>query len=402
VEIAGPIVQLSGTKRVRHLCWRIEPLCLSSVIDSICPLACLNTGLATGIESGGILFLETFVPFFITRLVVYKYAHLMTLSKTLLIISSVLALLALPEAISGVPIAHKLASLITGNPFVHSPEVRFGIWRSYSLTDHPIVLGSICATALPIGLAISRRRRLVAGMSGLSFFGVIASASSGPILSVVAQASLYIWSLITKGRPHKWWLLLLAIGLLYIFIDVLSNRDPFRVMFSYLLFSEHNGYVRYNMWINSFFLASQSFQSMLVGYGFSVEMMSLLDNHFWSNLMATSVDSYWLVILLRYGVTMLLLSVVMLILILRANIRNYRRYRLREQRLLVQAWFIATISLSLVACTVHFWGSTASLFFVVLAATAMSKKSSAKQKNEQQQSSNKSVSGTHLDPAIAY
>lgn len=338
----------------------------------------INASFFSGIESGGVLFLETFIPFFLARLTIYNHEKLVSIGKTLLIVASLMAAMALPEAITGQPIVHNIASLITGNSFTHSPENRLGIWRSYGPTDHPIILGSICAAALPIGFALFRRKPLFAGMTGLSFLGVIASASSGPALAVVAQYSLYIWSVLTRGKNHKWWMLIFLISCVYLLIDLASNRDPLRVMFSYLLFNEHNGYVRYNMWSNSFFLAGQSIESFIFGYGFSTEMMSLLDNPFWTRLMTSSVDSYWLVILLRYGVPMLVLNSLMIIFILRANLKSYRACKLKPERTLIRAWFITTISLSLVACTVHFWGSTASLFFIVLAASAMRKRTQKK------------------------
>lgn len=365
------IKQLIFKRRFR---WQnLDTLALMVCIWPTIALA-FNTDYLTSIESGGIIFLETFIPFFMARLTVYNYERLVSVSKTLLIVASLMAALAIPEAITGQPFAHNIASLITGTPFNHSPESRLGIWRSYGPTDHPIVLGSICAAALPLGFALFRRRRLFLNMTGLSFIGVIASASSGPILAVVAQFLLHLWSTINRGRRHKWWKLLLLITTIYILIDIVSNRDPLRVMFSYLLFNEHNGYVRYNMWLNSFFLAGQSAQSFFVGYGFSTEMMSLLDNMFWTQLMSVSVDSYWMVILLRYGSPILLLNFLLVVFALRSNLRNHRHNKSQRERTLIQAWFFTAICLSLVACTVHFWGSTVSLFFIVLGVTAMNPK----------------------------
>lgn len=378
--------------------WVIKQLILRrkfkwEALDSVALMVCvwpafalsINTNFFSAVESGGIIFLETFIPFFLTRLAIYNHEKLLSISKTLLIVACLMAAMALPEAITGQPFVHNIASLITGNPFSYSPESRLGIWRSYGPTDHPIVLGSICAAAIPIGFALFRRNTLFAGMTGLSFLGVIASASSGPILAIVAQASLYIWSVLTRGKNHKWWILIFLICLVYLLVDLASNRDPLRVMFSYLLFNEHNGYVRYNMWSNAFFLAGQSITSFFVGYGFSTDMMSLLENAFWSNLMTSSVDSYWLVILLRYGVPMLFLNSLVIILTLRANLKTYQACKLRQERTLTKAWFITTISLSLVGCTVHFWGSTVSLFFIVIAASAMRK---PKQTHQRKTSSN--------------
>ncbi len=363
-------------------------------LDSVALMVCIwptisliiNTDIFSAIESGGILFLETFVPFFLTRLTIYNHEKLVSISKTLLIVASIMAALAIPEAITGQPFTHNIASLITGNTFSPDLEIRMGIWRAYGPTDHPIVLGSICAAALPIGFAIFRRKQLFAGLTSLSFIGVIASASSGPILAVVAQASLYVWSVITRGKSHKWWLLIFLVFLMYAFIDIASNRDPLRVMFSYFLFSEHNGYIRYNMWSNGFFLAGQSIQSFLVGYGFSTEMTSLLENLFWSRLMASSVDSYWLVILLRYGAPMLFLNSLAIVLTLKSNLKNYQACKSRKEKNLNKAWFITTISLSLVGCTVHFWGSTVSLFFIILATSAM-RKSSNRQRRKKRSNS---------------
>lgn len=350
--------------------------------DSVALIVCIwptialafNTNLMTSIESGGIIFLETFVPFFIARLSIYKFKRLASLSYTLLIVASLMALMAIPEAITGKQLIHDLASLITGKSYAYSQEIRLGIWRSFGPTDHPIILGSFCASALPIGFALFRQKKIFAGMTGLSFIGVVSSASSGPLLSVIAQFSLYIWSMLTRSIKYKWIILIIIIGFIYLLIDIISDRAPLKVMFSYLLFNEHNGYVRYNMWSNSFFLAGQSISSFIFGYGFSTEMMSLLENMFWTRLMSVSVDSYWMVILLRYGTPILALTVLLVGLILKENLKNYHTYKLAHERALIQAWFFTLISLSLVACTVHFWGSTASLFFIVLGASAMRKK----------------------------
>jgi len=352
------------------------------IFDTVAILVCtwpfiallFSSSIGTAIEGGGVLFLETFVPFFTARLLIYKYKHLRSISHTLLLVAMIMAISAIPEALTGQPFIHNIASLITGNSFEFLPEKRLGIWRSYGPTDHPIILGTICAVALPLGIALIRSRRFYLTATSFSFLGVIASASSGPLLAMVAQAGLHVWSSLTRGNRQKWWLLIFLVIAAYIFVDILSNRDPFRVMFSYLLFNEHNGYVRYNMWLNSFFLIGQSFGSFFVGYGFSTEMMSLIENQFFGRLMSISIDSYWMVILVRYGAPMLFLSALMVTLILRANVKSYRRHKLTKQRKLIQAWLISAVSLSLVACTVHFWGSTASLFFIVLGCTCMGKR----------------------------
>lgn len=327
-----------------------------------------NTGIGQSIESGGILFLETFVPYFLARLSITNYDRLKAISMTVFHIIIILVCLGLLDIITGRHITHEIAQAITGNVHRITGDQRFGIIRAIGPVDHSIIYGSICATGIAIAIAFYRRRAKYFPMVIISILGVITSLSSAPLLTMVAQIGLLTWSKLFSGNRKKWIFLSLAIIFVYIVIDILSNRDPFKVMFSYLLFNEHNGYVRYNMWANSLYLSTLTFFNGIFGYGFSTDMFDLLANSFWSNLMKRTVDSYWMVILLRYGWVMLLLNVAFIFTVFKRNLDLGRRTKSKRQRILNEAWLVAVISFSLLACTVHFWGATISFYMFILGA----------------------------------
>jgi len=332
----------------------------------------INTGLQTAIESGGIVFLELFTPYFLTRQVITSYSSLRLITKQLLYLIAVIALIGVPEAITGTHYAHDFLRAMTGNSVVTLDDTRLGLTRASSLTDHPILLGSISATGVVLAFSLIKQHFKYALLATTSVLGVIASVSSAPLLGLLSQVVLLIWSKIFSGKTNKWQLLVIAIVALYIIIDLLSDRDPFRVMFSYLLFNAHNGYVRYYMWVNSIFLANQTIISSMFGYGFSTDMFQLIDSFFFANLMSESIDSFWLVNLLRYGWPMFMLLTIFVILIFRQSIKSTQKQKKARNRQLLTAWFIAAVSLTLISLTVHLWGSSSSFFMFVMACAATS------------------------------
>ena len=376
----SPYVILSlFTKGIR---WHISDafaLCVC-VWPSIALL--INTGFSQAIESGGVLFLESFVPYFLARVSITNYEQLKEISIILFKVISIVVFLGLLDTVTGQYITHKIAHAITGSSIELQTEQRFGFLRAAGPTAHPIIYGSLCASGFAIAIAFFQRRPNHISTVAITLLGVLTSLSSAPLLSIVAQGGLLIWSKLFRGNAKKWVLLFLTVAFSYTVIDILSNRDPFRVMFSYLLFNEHNGYVRYNMWINSISLANQNLFNGFFGYGFSKDMFDLIDSLFFSTLMKRSVDSYWLVILLRYGWVMLLLNVIFIFLIFKQNINLGRQNKSSRQRRLNEAWLISIISFSLLACTVHLTGSIISFYMFILGCSMIQPNTKSKNTKE--------------------
>ncbi len=375
----------------RVLLTAIAPLVIYSIIsrrkfkwsapDTFATLLCvwpilaltINSGLLKGIESGGILFLELFIPFFLARQTMISYERLKKFTIFLLSVIFILVVPAIPETITGKNYIHDFFTAITGNPFFIRDEQRLGLWRARSFIDSSIIFGAICSIGFVLALSMLRRHYKYLFYAGVSVAGVIASVSSAPLLGLVSQFGFFVWSKLMDRKAYKWTILIIILLTVYILIDIASNRDPFRVAFSYLLFSEHNGYIRYYMWINSIFLINQSFFSALFGYGFSLEHFDLIDNFFFSNIMKKSVDSYWLVNLLRYGWPMFCLLGFLVVSVLRHNVNQVPKLKtLKNERNLLEGWFITVLGYTLISFSVHFWGGASSIYMIILACACTS------------------------------
>ena len=327
----------------------------------------VTSGFLVALESGGVLFLETAIPYFLTRIAIRDYASLKSLSIKVLFCITILVLLAVPESITGKFFVHDFSASITGNPFFYSISRRLGLWRAMGPMDHPIILGTICSSGLLIAYALSKRQPRYYFNVVCCLLGTFVSLSSGPLLTAISQVGLATWSKILSKSKSRWITLIVLILIAYILVDIYSNRDPFRVMFSYLLFNTGTGYARYYMWINSIFLVNYDLLSMFFGYGNSNEYFSLLKDPYWQYVMSKSVDSFWLVKLLYFGWPILLFFLTFIVLLFRLLWRKSLTTSEAKERNLIQAWMFAGLSLTLVAFTVDFWGHMVSYYFIVLA-----------------------------------
>ena len=327
----------------------------------------LNTSVPVALESGGILFLEMAAPYFLIRLQVNDYKKRKELAKLFFMMVTILFFLGLPEAIGGRYFTHEFASQITGQSYSTAPEKRFGIWRAIGPTDHSILFGTLCGSALALAIALSFRQKKYWKALLFSSGGVIISASSAPILGALVQLSMLGWAAIFKRHSAKWLLLIGVFAVAYALVDLLSNRDPTRVMFSYLLLNPDTGYARYYMWINSFEVVVQSAWGMWFGYGYDQHIFEVLDPY-WRRLMERTVDSFWLVQMLRYGITMLALFCLFLILVFRRSVKHTKNLKEQKDRHLMQAWFISAFALTLIGATVHYWGEILCVYMMIIAA----------------------------------
>jgi hypothetical protein len=327
----------------------------------------LNTGMGAAFESGGILALELVLPYLLIRLNINTHQQRIAFSKVLFLVVAILFFLGLPESISGRHFTHELASALSGANYNGSPEQRFGIWRAMGPTDHAIIFGTLCAIAMATAIAMAKRRPKFWFIAIFSGAGALMSASSAPILAVMVQLAMLAWVRITRGRKNRWWLLLGLFLAFYIVVDILSNRDPIRVMFTYLLLNPETGYARYYMWVNSFEVVAQSTWGLFFGYGYDIGIFAIIENQYWRHLLENTVDSFWLVMMLRFGLTSLLLFSIFVILVLARSLRYVFDRHHKRKRHFMQAWFITAFAMTLIATTVHFWGYMASMYMMVLA-----------------------------------
>lgn len=348
----------------------------------------LNTSIGAALESGGIQTLELVLPYFLIRLHVQSHFQRVEFSKILFLMVTILFLLGLPEAIAGRHFTHELASALSGTAYLGFPEQRFGIWRAIGPTDHAIIFGTLCALVMPAAIMLAQRRPKFWLIVAFSAIGAFMSASSAPILAVLVQLAMLTWAKLTRGYRNRWWLLLGLFVAFYVVIDVLSNSDPIRVMFTYLLLNPETGYARYYMWVYSFDVVAQSTWGLIFGYGYDNEVFGIISNQYWRNLMENTVDSFWLVLMLRFGATVLILFSVFIILVFAKSLGYVFSANKRSERYFMQAWFITAFVMTLIATTVHFWGYMACMYMMVLAVCVSGERSTKRKKKRRPKADN--------------
>ena len=238
---------------------------------------------------------------------------------------------------------------------ISRPDPRMGLNRVQASFDHPIHFGLYASVVFSLAFVAFEGIRSLAWRIVMSVIVVGSGAlalSSGALLALVLQIGLISWSLMFQKIQWRWWLLLGLFVLAYIVIDLLSNRTPIKVFMSYATFSAHTAYWRgiifewgmKNVWANPIF-----------GLG-------LRDWIRPSYMRSGSMDNFWLVMAVRYGIPGFLLIATGYVLGL-AQIM--RRNFDADPRLMWfrRAWVFTFLGLTFTLCTVHIWGSIYSFVF---------------------------------------
>lgn len=225
---------------------------------------------------------------------------------------------------------------------------------------HPIHFGLFCSVSFSLcvvgmkGIFNSPRRQMTGAALALA---AILSLSSGAMLSVGLQGALILWALALAGVSARWWVLVGLGVVLYVAIDIASNRPPIRVFMSYATFSAHNAFWRAtifewgmkNVWANP-----------LLGIGFNDWIRP-------PYMIGSSVDNFWLLMAMRYGIPgFAFLAAGYLWVVVRLMRRDFQTDPVLTQFRL--SWVFTFLGLSFTLCTVHVWAAVYSFTFFLLGA----------------------------------
>lgn len=234
-------------------------------------------------------------------------------------------------------------------------EPRMGLFRAQVSFEHPILFGVFCAVGISLAwaaLAAGRTGRpqrtgwaLIAGGAGFL------SLSTGAMVAMFFQIGLFLWDHFTKAIFKRWRLLMILTAFFYVVIDMLSNRTPITIFISVATFNSATAWNRVLIW----------------KYGSAV----MWDNPIWGIglrywyrplWMKASVDNFWLLTAMRYGIpAFLTLAGAFLASCIKVGAMDFSEDPRRAA--CQKAYIIALVSVALAACTVHVWGST--FFFVM-------------------------------------
>ena len=268
---------------------------------------------------------------------------------------------ALYEAKTGrPPVIDILRKLHLTNVAVVTIDGRMGLERVQAVFAHPIHYGLFCSVAFSLAF-IALRDVTTTGWRYLSSVLVamcgFLALSSGALLAIALQIALIFWAALFSRLPWRWWLLVGHFVLAYIIIDIFSNRSPLRVFMSYATFSAHNAYWRgiifewgmKNIW-----------SSPIFGIG--------LNDWFRPWFMRSgSMDNFWLVMGVRYGIPgFLLLAAGYAWAVFGLMRRNFEDDPVLAR--MRRAWIFTFMGLSFTMSTVHIWTNIYSFVFFMFGA----------------------------------
>lgn len=296
-------------------------------------------------ETVGFNTLELVGAYMIGRSYVRTPDDFQKISKTLVWLCIALLPFAIFEGLTGNNLALQLWGYV-GTTFQDiDHEIRLGLDRAQGPFQHPIHFGvyggslvGLAYYAATYGRGMPMRIFLTFLVLMTAFF----SLSSGPLAAMVAQVGMIVWAFVFRNVKGGWWYLAGLLLVIYVLIDLLSNRTPFEVIISYMALNAQTGYGR----ILIFEYGMQNaFDNPIFGLGFNDWIRP--------RWMTPSIDMFWIIYAVTNGLPAGFLNlaafVFMFFIVLRAKITNDRIQAYR------MGWAISLIGIFIAGWMVHLW-----------------------------------------------
>lgn len=317
---------------------------------------CFSMSVGDAIETGGIYFVETSGAYLVGRAYVKTAEDFAAVLKLVFTITATLLVFAAMESFSGFHLLREPFKMVFGGAGPHYIEPRLGLTRAFTSFEHPILFGVFAASAfagtyyvlLETKLNSSNIKKLLV-IAGATFF----SLSGGPFTALAFQGGLIAWDRFTVGIANRWSILLSIFGFAWFILSLLSNRSPVLIFISYLTFSANSAYNRVHIWNYG---TAEVARHPIFGIG--------LNDWIRAPWMSSSMDNYWLLTTVRYGIPALICLVIAIYLIAkRVPSKANKSKRTLNAR---KAWIITIMGFTLAGLTVHFWNALMVQFFFLI------------------------------------
>ena len=313
-------------------------------------------GMAAGLESGGIYVVESLGAYLLGRMVVTSPESSLAMLRFMLMTLVVMALFTLPESLTGIHFLREISGAMLGGAPLPVIEPRLGLHRAFGSFDHPILYGVFAASTFAAAYYVlgkeklsSRSLAILALIAGSTFV----SLSAGPFVALACQVMILGWDRITKRIQLRWSFLLSAFMLLWFSISLASNRGFVKVFISYFTFSPNSAYNRTLIWEYG---SAEVARNPVFGIG--------LGDWIRAPWMSDSMDNFWLLTAVRYGMPALLFLVAAIVYIAVQQSRqtggdvDLNRYRM--------GWLTMIVGFTVSGITVHFWNALFAYFFFLV------------------------------------
>lgn len=311
-------------------------------------------------ENSGAHLLEFFGSYLIARAFVRTSLQLSGCFLIILCLVCVSIPFALIEAFTGDPVIIRLLHALPGISSVEILDIppRLGLERVQAFFAHPIHYG-LFATFAFSAMVIGFEKQMPVFWRMLSasilFLAVFVSLSSGALLSVLLQSILVGWFLTFRLVRGNWLIFTALVGLMYLAVSIISDRTALQVFLSYATFSSHTAFWRSEIFEWGLY---NIFNSPWVGIGLN----DWVRPHY---MHSGSIDNFWLVVAMRYGVPGLIVLViglgVLIYDVVKAKSRSVHAFPQ-----LKTAWLIMAVGTIFTLATVHIWTSIFGLVWFLL------------------------------------
>ena len=317
---------------------------------------------SNGIEAAGTFGVEALGAFLLGRVFVTNANQFRGILTYLFFVMLVLAPLALFESLNNRSLLLELFSIIGDSHQYIQHEIRLGLYRSQGPFEHPILFGIFAGSIL--ALAMHSKTFSNNFVNALFIFTAFVctffSLSSGSLLLISIVFILTVWRAALSGFSRRWTAFITITAATYLAIDILSDRTPFHVFVDYLTFNSTNSYNRILIWTYG---TAEVARHPILGIGLSE----------WSRpiWMSSSMDNFWLVQAVRYGVPSLaaIVSAIGLVLLKLSKPAINDPSTENIKRAIAFSIVATAISVS----SVHLWNATFSwLMFLIGAAVSIS------------------------------
>lgn len=306
-----------------------------------------------GVESGGVHFLEVFVSYFIGLSVA---GNSVLLRKNVNIMLGVFLLLlpfAVVEAMDGYRLFHVMAGEFSGMPYsdyLGDKYFRYELHRASTVFAHPIlyaVIGVMFLALLPVLFGVVRSVLYFLGILGAA----ITSVSSVAFIMLAWTVFMYVLKYLSAGFRSIYKLVFSGALLIYILLSIASDRGPVLLLISVFSLNQDTAYTRYLQWV---FAADDIAAHPIMGIG-----ISEWSRPFW---LGASVDSHWLLVVLRHGYP----AVILLGMFFWSSLAAFwRDYKLRNSALSF-AFFVSVSSFVVAAFTVTYFDRAHMMLYLVM------------------------------------
>ena len=307
----------------------------------------VNNGIERAFEPAGILLIETFGSYLIARRYIRNVSNFIAMVRTLFWVIVILFPFAIYETLTGNAIILEVLSKVTQTFPQNFSEPRLGLERVQVVFEHPILFGVFISSAFALVYYVIGFRQnafLKFFKTGIVIISTLLSLSTGAYVALIIQQFFISWNYFMRRFAKRWSILGSLFLFAYFVVDILSNRTPFHVFVTYLTFNMASSYNRIIIWN---FGTAEVARNPIFGIGLNDWIRPL-----W---MSASMDNFWLVIAVFYGLPAFLLFAGAVLIIM----RNVGRANLQSDMIKAcrQGFLISLGGLVIAGVTVHYWNA---------------------------------------------